>query len=146
MTLKLDDFDPVWFHKEFASDDHIFYTAKETQPEGCEHLYSASQFQKLIDQCNAKDTEIARLKTVPMKYRRMEFNAQLQQEVATLQAQNAELLADAERLDYMQDKLPESVLRFGENWYWRHGYGKPHRRAKSLREAIDAAIAKAKDQ
>ena len=34
-----------------------------------------------------------RLRTVPMKYRRMEFNAQLQQEVQRLEAENAALRA-----------------------------------------------------
>lgn len=35
---------------------------------------------------DALRAEVARLKTVPMKYRRMEFNAQLQQENAELRA------------------------------------------------------------
>jgi hypothetical protein len=47
---------------------------------------------------------------------------------------------DAARLDYLQDKLPESVIRLGDSWYWRTGYGKPHKKAQSLREAIDAAM------
>ena len=34
----------------------------------------------------SRDAEIARLKTVPMRYRRMAFNAQLQNEVAELVA------------------------------------------------------------
>ena len=39
----------------------------------------------------SRDAEIARLKTVPMKYRRMEFNAQLQDEVAKLEKENDQL-------------------------------------------------------
>lgn len=46
---------------------------------------------------------------------------------------------DAVRLDYLQE-LPESVIRLGNSWYWRTGYAKPHKKAKSLREAIDAAM------
>jgi len=45
-----------------------------------------------------KDTEIARLKTVPMKYRRMEFNAQLQSENASLKEQVMEQAKEIERL------------------------------------------------
>jgi len=45
-----------------------------------------------------KDAEIARWKAVPMKYRRMEFNAQLQTENAALKEQVAQLEALAEAL------------------------------------------------
>lgn len=41
----------------------------------------------------SRDAEVARLKTVPMKYRRMEFNAQLQKENDQLREQVA-LLRD----------------------------------------------------
>ena len=37
----------------------------------------------------SRDAEVARLKTVPMKYRRMEFNAQLQKENDQLREQVA---------------------------------------------------------
>ena len=39
----------------------------------------------------SRDAEVARLKTVPMKYRRMEFNAQLQKENDQLREQVAML-------------------------------------------------------
>ena len=42
----------------------------------------------------SRDDEVARLKTVPMKYRRMEFNAQLQKENDQLREQVA-LLREA---------------------------------------------------
>ncbi len=42
--------------------------------------------------------EVERLKTVPMKYRRMAFNAELQKEIDTLRTQLAEAQAEAERL------------------------------------------------
>ncbi len=41
----------------------------------------------------SRDAEIARLKTVPMRYRRMAFNAQLQGEVARLEQENDQLRA-----------------------------------------------------
>ena len=47
---------------------------------------------ELLQQLAAKDVEIERLKTVPMKYRRMAFNAQLQDENESLRQQLAELL------------------------------------------------------
>lgn len=43
-----------------------------------------------------KDAEIARWKTVPMKYRRMEFNAQLQAENAALKGRVAQLEREKE--------------------------------------------------
>ncbi len=45
------------------------------------------EIESLRQQLGAKDVEIARLKTVPMKYRRMAFNAQLQDENAKLSQQ-----------------------------------------------------------
>jgi len=41
----------------------------------------------------SRDAEIARLKTVPMRYRRMAFNAQLQDEVARLEQERDHLRA-----------------------------------------------------
>jgi chromosome segregation ATPase len=49
-------------------------------------------------QLAAKDAEIARLKTVPMKYRRMAFNAQLQDENEQLCQQLAAKDAEIARL------------------------------------------------
>lgn len=42
----------------------------------------------------SRDAEVAELKTVPMKYRRMAFNAQLQDEVAKLEKENDQLRAE----------------------------------------------------
>ena len=44
----------------------------------------------------SRDAEVARLKTVPMKYRRMEFNAQLQKENDQLREHVAILLQGLE--------------------------------------------------
>ena len=41
----------------------------------------------------SRDAEVARLKTVPMRYRRMAFNAQLQDEVTRLEQENDQLRA-----------------------------------------------------
>jgi len=43
----------------------------------------------------SRDAEIARLKTVPMRYRRMAFNAQLQDEIAELVAALETVIANA---------------------------------------------------
>ena len=43
------------------------------------------------DRIDELEKEVARLKTVPMKYRRMEFNAQLQKELEAKQARIDEL-------------------------------------------------------
>jgi len=44
------------------------------------------------------EAEVSRLKTVPMKYRRMQFNAELQEQVAKLEARLAERDAEILRL------------------------------------------------
>lgn len=49
-------------------------------------LHAADLIEKQAAELAALRAEVARLKTVPMKYRRMEFNAQLQQENAELRA------------------------------------------------------------
>ncbi len=53
------------------------------------------RFQAIAFQAGAasRDAEVARLKSVPMKYRRMAFNAQLQDEVARLEQENDQLRA-----------------------------------------------------
>ena len=53
---------------------------------------------KLREQVAAQAAEIARLKTVPMKYRRMQFNAELQEEATRLREQVAAQAAVIERL------------------------------------------------
>lgn len=54
----------------------------------------------------SRDAEIARLKSVPMKYRRMEFNAQLQTENDQLREQVAML----------RDTLKETVAALEHRW------------------------------
>lgn len=34
----------VWFHKEFAPDDNIFYKPGESRPEGCIELFAKARF------------------------------------------------------------------------------------------------------
>jgi hypothetical protein len=59
------------------------------------------RFQAIAFQAGAasRDAEIAKLKSVPMKYRRMAFNAQLQDEVTRLEQENDELLAQIKQKD-----------------------------------------------
>ena len=60
--------------------------------ESCKQCPTAlSEIESLRQQLAKKDTEIARLKTVPMKYRRMAFNAQLQDENEELRQQLADM-------------------------------------------------------
>ena len=47
--------------------------------------------------------------------------------------------SDLEILDWM-DKNGHCVFCVGRVWYWKAGYGKPHHRAKSLREAVINAM------
>jgi len=50
------------------------------------------------------EAEVSRLKTVPMKYRRMQFNAELQEQVAKLEAQ----LADHKKLLLLAKRAMEA--------------------------------------
>lgn len=38
-------------------------------------------------------------------------------------------------LDFLEEN-DHLVMKYGKTWYYRAGWGKPHRRAKSLRDAI----------
>lgn len=78
----------------------IFDPSKETRPEvlaaeeeyfGCKPCFEKGRNRHIFQSgfnagAASRDAEIARLKTVPMRYRRMAFNAQLQNEVAELVA------------------------------------------------------------
>ena len=61
----------------------------------------------------SRDAEIARLKSVPMKYRRMAFNAQLQNENAQLRAQ-IKMLQEA--LEKACARIEEHGFEIGEHW------------------------------
>ena len=52
----------------------------------------------------------------------------------------AEDARDAARMDWLEGDGTAQVFKIGSTWYCRDGYGKPHRRAESLRTAIDAAM------
>lgn len=47
---------------------------------------------------------------------------------------------DTAMLNYLEQCIPENVLRFGPRWYWREGHGQPLRRAESLRDAIRSVM------
>ena len=61
----------------------------------------------------SRDAEIATLKTVPMRYRRMAFNAQLQDEVTRLEQENDELLAQIKQKDAEITELVAALKPFG---------------------------------
>lgn len=67
-------------------------------------LLAANAIESLERQLAKQDVEIARLKTVPMKYRRMEFNAQLQHKNTKLEAQLATVTAQR---DLLKDLVAE---------------------------------------
>ena len=48
---------------------------------------------------DSRDAEVARLKTVPMRYRRIAFNAQIQDEVTRLEQENDQLRTQIEQKD-----------------------------------------------
>lgn len=88
------------------------------------------RIEELEQQLATKDAEIERLKTVPMKYRRMAFNAQLQdenaqlcQQLAEAQTQSARRLEGLCKCGIEKDKLREQVtlLREALGCVVRHG-------------------------
>ena len=60
------------------------------------------QNEKQAERIKELEQQIARLKTVPMKYRRMEFNAQLQRE-------NTEQAAEISRLKALVGKCKDGI-------------------------------------
>lgn len=92
-----------------------------TDHQRSELLQAAAELRRLYAKCYIQ-------KTVPTKYRRMEFNAQLQMENDSLRAQRDELYADAEESEALRERLsallkstaialrgPEPELT---NWGW----------------------------
>jgi regulator of replication initiation timing len=91
-------------------------------------------------QVAALQAEVERLKAIPMKYRRLEFNAQLQNEndelrnrIEELERENNELLADAMRYRWIKEQSD------GKPFYF---HAIRHKHAENLDAAIDAALAK----
>ena len=68
------------------------------------------EIKSLRQKLTSRDAEIERLKTVPMRYRRMAFNAQLQDENAQLSQQ----LADSQK--------QVTLLREAMQGAWKDGY------------------------
>ena len=56
-------------------------------------FFAQDELKNLRNRVAELEAENAKLRTIPLKYRRMEFNAQLQQEVQRLEAENAALRA-----------------------------------------------------
>lgn len=119
MTLKLDDFEPVakTLH-EVTNTSYAYVKVNDRSISANSDLYHASQLQQLINQCNAKDVEIAKLNRGSEDIgkeliKEQELNSTLlleRNQLATLQTQNAELLADAERYRNIKpiiDQFPE---------------------------------------
>ena len=83
-------FDDIVDLAEKAGCDVSAIDGREYQTMCCDS-YQLERFAAALIQAGAasRDAEVARLKTVPMKYRRMAFNAQLQDENAKLNQQLA---------------------------------------------------------
>ena len=64
--------------------------------------YAQAEIAKRDKRIKELEQQIARLKTVPMKYRRMEFNAQLQRE-------NTEQAAEISRLKSVIEKCKDGI-------------------------------------
>jgi hypothetical protein len=63
-----------------------------------------------------------------------------QEEIKDLRQKISELQADSSRIDFMDAYGGECICQLGDSFYFRSGYGRPHGKAKTLREAIDGAM------
>jgi hypothetical protein len=66
--------------------------------------------------------------------------------IEELVAERDAAVADAERLTYLEGDEMKRVFKIGKTWYWKQEYGQPHRKAKTLRAAIDTARAALKEK
>jgi hypothetical protein len=55
-------------------------------------------------------------------------------------AHGDEAKQDTDRMNFMEAYGGECVCLLGTQFYYRKGFGQPHARASSLRDAIDGAI------
>ena len=60
--------------------------------------------------------------------------------IATLQQVRSREVTDTQLLDFLEKEHFSNVLACGATWYSRLAYGQPHRKHKTLRDAITAAI------
>lgn len=79
-------------------------------------VHESQAFKDAADALQALQAENARLKTVPMKYRRMEFNAQLQQENDALQAERDALQAKLAALEKQEVTAYQRRRRITRTW------------------------------
>lgn len=96
-------FDDIVDLAEKAGCDVSAIDGREYQTMCCDS-YQLERFAAALIQAGAasRDAEVARLKTVPMKYRRMAFNAQLQDEITELVA----ALKPFGAIDLVESRLP----------------------------------------
>lgn len=74
-----------------------------------DEYYTATQMHAAYQAGAAsRDAEVAGLKTVPMKYRRMAFNAELQKLNMDLLTEVEALRADAARYQFWRNRYPET--------------------------------------
>ena len=145
MTLKLDDFEPVAGELFFYNGDTDGFTKDKGEAaeygENKKALYTYTQLQQLIDQCNAAKTEIKQLDklreiqwddfTKQLANLQTQCNAKdgeiddfrlteladkeailsFSKQLTTLQTQNAYLLADAERYRFIRHKISANTRK-----------------------------------
>ena len=98
---------------------------------------NAPEIEQVNKELRRLHEENERLKTVPMKYRRMEFNAQLQEENSRLHALNAELLQALSDIAYGLESA-----RIWGGMEWSYNSLRPFKYLP-LRDKARAAIATA---
>ena len=109
-------FDDIVDLAEKAGCDVSAIDGREYQTMWCDY-YQLERFAAALIQAGAasRDAEVARLKTVPMRYRRMAFNAQLQDEVARLEQENDQLRAQINVLRESLSKMHDTYFKTDED-------------------------------
>ena len=109
----------------------------------------AMEVASLREECETLRRELATAKEIPMKYKRMEFNAQLQNELAAMTAERDTYKQLASNCGLLEDQVRTSYDIAAEQAYsqqlreelavqanWHAGYGEQH-----LRKSADKALA-----
>ena len=104
-------------------DGHLDFSTSEPVPSvirdfNMQPLVSRSDAEKVITQQAVRiaglEKEVEWLKTVPMKYRRMAFNAQLQEEILKLQAKVVELENELAVVNPFAKEAEKCLPKFNE--------------------------------
>lgn len=126
-------YEPLWDEQDMraaiAAERRLLFQAQEA----AKHL--AAENKRLHDACASGWGEPTLINTL-----RAELSALREQLAEARAVPKPAVRTDTARLDMLESDKMMRVFKIGKTWYWKPAYGMPHRKAKTLREAIDAAL------